>query len=361
MSSPLLWRAFSSTAKSITVAQILLFLPLTLATLSTPAFLLLSLCLAIHSVVHGTMVLLEIPNLTFLQVPIHPFLLLLCFNVFSSNVNPWIMTAARLWGNTLSLWGPFFVLLEGLSSLIVAQRLGQLGKRRIEQADTEISQFTLLVASAAAYVTSAWWIVSSYPAAASSPLSSTFLGVALTALVFLTFIGFVLRKTNIIESSALSLFIAYNVWLCGADQNQPFFLDTASSYLPLIGNLKPHFEALQNFVTNTLPKPVLITLFYRLTILHVASRILPTIGADSWESETGVDNRWDDRPTSTLTRILLTYRQLLFVTVYSHLLLLDHSSQVWWRWINIFFTLIMWGIELLVSADNDAVKDWKVE
>lgn len=125
-------------------------------------------------------------------------------------------------------------------------RLGQLGKRRIEQADTEISQFTLLVASAAAYVTSAWWIVSvslkpsislslsnllckSYPAAASSPLSSTFLGVALTALVFLTFIGFVLRKTNIIESSALSLFIAYNVWLCDADQNQPFFLDTASS------------------------------------------------------------------------------------------------------------------------------------
>jgi hypothetical protein len=66
--------------------------------------------------------------------------------------------------------------------------------------------------------------------------------------------------------------------------------------LPLIGNLKPHFEALQNFVTNTLPKPVLITLFYRLTILHVASRILPTIGADSWESESGVDNRWDDRP-----------------------------------------------------------------
>jgi hypothetical protein len=130
-------------------------------------------------------------------------------------------------------------------------------------------------------------------------MSSTFLGVALTALVFLTLIGFALRRTNIIESSALALFIAYNVWICGLDQSEPTFLAAASSYLPLIGNLKPHFEALVNFVTNTLPKPVLIALLYRLTILHVASRILPTIGADSWESESGVDHGWEDRPVRT--------------------------------------------------------------
>ena len=82
---------------------------------------------------------------------------------------------------------------------------------------------------------------------------------------------------------------------------------------------------------------MLIALLYRLTMLQLASRILPTIGADSWESEEGVDNGWDDRPvlslsrrclsstdphtqTSTLTRILLTYRQSIFITVYSHLL-----------------------------------------
>ncbi|KIK70938.1 hypothetical protein GYMLUDRAFT_33028 [Collybiopsis luxurians FD-317 M1] len=294
MSSFLLWKAVSSTARSITVAQILLFLPLTLSTLSQPAFLLLSLTLALHSIIHGTLVLLwGSPNLSVLQVPIHPFLLLLCFNVFSSSVNPWILAATRFWENALTFSGPFFSLLESLSSLIVAQKLGQEGKKLIEL-DSEIYQFSLLVASAAAYVTSAWWIVVAYPAAASSPLSSTLLGVALTALVFLTFIGFVLRRTNIIESSSLALFLAYNVWLCGIDQDQPFFLE--EKYLPLIGNLKPHLEALQNFVTNTLPKPVLITLLYRLTILHVASRILPTIGSDSWESENGVDNGWEDRP-----------------------------------------------------------------
>lgn len=55
-------------------------------------------------------------------------------------------------------------------------------------------------------------------------------------------------------------------------------------------------QTLVNFVTNTLPKPVLIALLYRLTILHLASYILPTIGADSWEQEYGVDDGWEGRP-----------------------------------------------------------------
>jgi len=247
--------------------------------------------------------------------------------------------------------------MEGLSSLLVVQKLGQQVKRLVVEG--EAYQFGLLIATAVAYVTSAWWIVAAYPAAASSPLSSTLLGVALTAFIFLTIIGMVLRRTNIIESSGLALFIAYNVWLCGFDQKS--FSDPSSSYAPLLPNIIPHLQTLVNFVTNTLPKPVLVALLYRLTILHLASRILPTIGADSWEAEQGVDDGWDGRPTSTLARILLTYRQSIFVTVYSHLLLLDHSSQIWWRWMNIFFTLVIWSVELLVSSEDDISKEWKVD
>lgn len=41
---------------------------------------------------------------------------------------------------------------------------------------------------------------------------------------------------------------------------------------------------------------------------------------------------------------------------------LDHSSQIWWRWMNIFFTLIIWSVELIVSADDDIPeKDWKID
>lgn len=289
----------------------------------------------------------------------HPFLLLLCFNIFSTSaVNPWLVTATNLWGQALKFSGPLFIGMEGMSSLLVAQKIGQEGKKLVDRGESY--QFGMLIAAAAAYVASAWWIVVSYPTAAASPLSSTLLGVALTAFVFLTVIGFVLRRTNVIESSSLALFIAYNVWLCGFDQNS--FTDPASSYAPLLPNILPHVQTLTNFVVNTLPKPVLIALLYRLTILHLASRILPTIGADSWDSEDGVDGGWDDRPTSTLTKLLLTYRQTIFVTVYSHLLLLDHSSQIWWRWMNIFFTLVIWSIELVVGSEDDAVtKEWKID
>ncbi|CAA7258702.1 unnamed protein product [Cyclocybe aegerita] len=354
-----IWSAVQNTARLSTALQILIFLPLTLATISNQAFLLLSLFLTIHSVIHGTISLLWASNaLSVLQVPMHPFLLLLCFNIFSSSPHPCLLTAADWWGTLLTMSGPLFIVMEGMSSLLVVQKLGQGGRRLVGRG--EAYQFGLLISAAVAYVASAWWIVNSYPTAASSPLSSTLLGVALTAFLFITIIGFVLRRTNIIESSGLALFLAYNVWLCGFDQKS--FTDPASSYAPLLPNLMPHFRTLLNFVINTLPKPVLIALLYRLTILHFASRILPTIGADSWESEEGVDSTWNDRPTSTLTQILLTYRQSIFITVYSHLLLLDHSSQIWWRWMNIFFTLVLWSIELTVSSEDDIVeKEWKID
>jgi len=355
----IVWTTVSNVAKLSTVLQILLFLPLTLATLSKNAFLLLSLLLFIHSLIHGTMLLWGFNALSVLQVPVHPFLLLVCFNAFSQSVHPWLLLATVWWERILTLSGPCFPFVEGLSSLLIVQQLGQEGKRLVHE--VEVYQFPILLATAVCYVTSGFWIVMAYPAAASSPLSSTLLGVALTAFFFLTIIGFALRRTNIIESSGLALVIAYNVWLCGFDQES--FSDPASSYAPLLPNIVPHLQALVNFVINTLPKPVLVALLYRLTVLHLASRILPTIGADSWTAEEGADNEWAGRPTSALTRILLTYRQTIFVTVYSHLLLLDHSSQTWWRWMNIFFTLVIWSVELLVSEeDDDAItKDWKVD
>lgn len=79
---------------------------------------------------------------------------------------------------------------------------------------------------------------------------------------------------------------------------------------PLLPNILPHFQTLLNFVINTLPKPVLIALLYRLAILHLASRILPTIGTDSWESGEEVTNSWNDRPV----RLIASQRNCINVT-----------------------------------------------
>jgi hypothetical protein len=70
----------------------------------------------------------------------------------------------------------------------------------------------------------------SYPSAATTPLSSTLFGAALMALTFLTFIGFALRRTNVIESAAMTLYFAYNVWLCSeASDADSQWLDLSST------------------------------------------------------------------------------------------------------------------------------------
>lgn len=43
---------------------------------------------------------------------------------------------------------------------------------------------------------------------------------------------------------------------------------------------------------------------------------------------------------------------------------LDQSSQVWWRWMNVFLTLVIWSVELVVTGEDDSDpigKEWKVE
>jgi len=347
----------SYAARLSTAVQILIFLPLTLATLSTRAFLLLSLLLSIHSLIHGTCLLLWPGSkaLPFLQVPMHSFLLLVCFNIFAGPISPWLLAAADTWGRCLAFSGPLFIMLEGVSSLLVVQKAGQIAKELV--AEGESYQLALLIGTAVAYVSAFWWIVVSYSAAASSPLASTLLGAALCTFFFLSCIGFVLRRTNVVESSGMLLFIAYNVWLCGLGSDEKSVFDSALSYAPLLPNIMPHFEALVNFIRHTLPSHTLFALSYRLTVLQLASRILPTIGGDGFDNAYGVpDDTWEDRPTSALTRLLLTYRQSIFVTVYSHLLLLDPSSQVWTRWMLIFFTMVIWAVELLVSSEDDIGK-----
>lgn len=144
-----------------TALQILLFLPLTLAALSKHAFLLLSLLLSIHALIHGTLLLFWGSDaLSVLQIPMHPFLLLVCFNAFSQTANPWLMTAVTWWGKALTFSGPLFIALEGISSLLVVQRLGQVGKKLVkEEGELEVYSFGVLITTAVAYVASAWWIV----------------------------------------------------------------------------------------------------------------------------------------------------------------------------------------------------------
>lgn len=57
----------------------------------------------------------------------------------------------------MTLSGPVFIVIEGMSSLLVVQKLGQEGKKVVSRG--EAYQFALLIATAVSYVISAWWMV----------------------------------------------------------------------------------------------------------------------------------------------------------------------------------------------------------
>ena len=69
----------------------------------------------------------------------------------------WEGSAADWWGKALRFSSPGFIIIECLSSLVVAQQLGRVGKNLVEE--REGAQFGLLIASAVAYVASAVSIV----------------------------------------------------------------------------------------------------------------------------------------------------------------------------------------------------------
>ncbi|KAK0446394.1 uncharacterized protein EV420DRAFT_1715818 [Desarmillaria tabescens] len=221
--------------------KIFIFLPLTLATLSKPAFLLLSLLLTIHTAIHGTMILFwGSPVLSLLQVLMPP----------SSS------SSASTHSPPPSTHGSALPPPYGFGG---GPEAGVAGEECLVDC---------------------------------VPCSCIFPAVL-----------------DISRSCDYRIALSY--------VHQELSSDPSYSYVPLLPNLIPHLQTLLNFVMNTLPKPVLVALLYRLIVLQLASKILPGIGADSWDNEDGIDNGWEDRPTLTLTRILLTYRQLIFVTVLS--------------------------------------------
>ena len=63
-------------------------------------------------------------------------------------------------------------------------------------------------------------------------------------------------------------------------------------------------------------------------------------------------------PSATcVSQAFLLSRLILHVSA-----VLDPASQVWWRWANVMFTLLLWSVELVVSPDGDDVSTkWKVE
>ncbi|WWD06237.1 hypothetical protein V865_004323 [Kwoniella europaea PYCC6329] len=419
---------FSFTQGMATFTQVLLALPMTLDLLGPPSFLLLSLLFTLHHFLYSTL------RLAFKNTPLAPIISLLAFlSPFISSflvlltlywyLNPPSSTSTTIlppiqhylvnvlpfiYAQILRWVSPLFTLLEGISTLLVVQVVGRVGKGWADEEENndenniEWRSLFGLILAALVYCAGLAGIIKAFPLSPENSFPAFLLGCALTSVLFLSLIGFTLRRTNVLETSLVFVYVVYSAWLSGVEgameprtygsgwlPSPTSSLRQPSSHIP---KSLDSISALFNYalhstfpsfisVSRTLPPHLLLSLIYRVAVLHMAARIVPVIRKSSlgWDDGLSIDGNgsgeqkegfWDGRslgqepPNMRITTVVLSYRRAILIAVYTHLLLLDGGSQTWWRWINIALFLAVWSLELLLDAegdDNESVTRWKVD
>ncbi|OWT37627.1 hypothetical protein J008_00442 [Cryptococcus neoformans] len=393
-----------------TFSQVLLGLPAALSLLGPSSFLLLSLLFTAHHLLYSTLRLCLkntwlaplVSVLAVLSPAISAALALLTLYFHLAPPPPGPSLSHCLvnilpfaYAQILRWVSPLFTLLEGISTLLVIQVAGRVGKGWADEEDRddglEWRTVVALVAAALVYCAGLAGVIKTFP---SLPLPAFLLGAALTAVLFLSLIGFSLKRTNVLETSLVFVYVVYSAWLSGVEAEMPSGSFASSSWFPspsplrqshsLPPTVEPSINSLLTYalhsavpsfikVSETLPPHLVLSLIYRVTVLHLAAKIVPVLRRASMGWDDRDDARegfWDgrtlgDEPANMrITTVFLSYRRAILIAVYTHLLLLDGGSQTWWRWVNIALLLAVWSLELLLDAegdDTDSVTRWKVD
>lgn len=202
---------------------------------------------------------------------------------------------------------------------------------------SEAWQLFFLLSSAIIYGVSGWALYLSFEGvAARGGAASLMMGISLASVAWLTAIAFAIGKGNVIETSLIFAYTAWNIFALSSASSLVFVSDplalvrsfkgqVTSSYLD---RLAPHLaqmvpESLQSFVAESLelvkvtfgqswtflgalasalPASVVVSLVYRLMVLYAASRILPFLlrpGAASRSRSSGHASQWSSSSTSS--------------------------------------------------------------
>lgn len=384
-----------------TFSQVLLGLPAALALLGPASFLLLSLLYTAHHLLYATL------RLALKNTPLAPLvsvaavlspaisaaLALLTLYFYLAPPAPGATLAHCLvnilpfaYAQLLRWVSPLFTLLEGISTLLVIQVAGRVGKGWADEEDRdeglEWRTVVALVAAALVYCAGLAGVVKTFP---SLPFPAFLLGAALTAVLFLSLIGFSLKRTNVLETSLVFVYVVYSAWLSGVEAEMPSgtFGSSSSSFPPpsplrqshpLPSTVGPSVNSLLSYalhaavpsfitVSETLPPHLVLSLIYRVTVLHLAAKIVPVLRRASmgWDDRDEREGFWDGRtlgdepavccisdthtPLSyvltkrgkinknmRITTVFLSYRRAILIAVYTHLLrasLLYIHFQAW--------------------------------
>ncbi|CEQ42925.1 SPOSA6832_04799 [Sporobolomyces salmonicolor] len=396
-------------------AQILLYLPLALDIAGKECMLALSLLLTLSFALSATLHLITrntrlkplSTTLSFLQPLLIPAFLLLALNLYSSDSHsptasasasfrhkllhhtphappshPAHPTSSALvdfarhaplyWASLLRTLSPIFVILEGLCTLLCIQRVSRFTLGRIEGSRSpDLLRMAVLIVAAGVYVGSAYFLWESYESVPDT-ISATLIGVAVTAILFLSGISFSIQKGNVIETSLMLAYAVFQIFhlssrpqmYSGGLLKHVLKAPGTNGHPPLPPVVLQSLDAISSAVSQTfgagvefvmaassaVPIHVLVGLFYRVAVLYAATRTVLALKRETGGYE---DNRSlsEEEPAARVMTIVLAYARGLLIAVYTHLLLERHQS--YWAWINIFVTIALWGIELKIGAQND--------
>lgn len=226
-------------------------------------------------------------------------------------------------------------------------------------------------------------------------IDAILIGVTMTTAVFLCAYGISSGRGNPIESSLLFAYMVLCVYQIFTDYMPSENVEEHSTSQPDIPPLPPIIMASYStflHVVSTLPyaihsslaflyaafqtitPSVIISLAYRLIVFYCATRIIPSVkdlGARALMQEPDFE---DSEAAGFLLGVFSWFSPSILVAVYTSLLLQHFSASdgpdgwtlrggdvggTTWRWINIGLTMLLYGVELYLSPDDQ--DHWKVD
>ncbi|KOS23084.1 Uncharacterized protein ESCO_003456 [Escovopsis weberi] len=302
------------------------------------------------------------------------------------------------WDNVLRYAGPAFQLLEGFCTLLVIQAAGQITRWLVNRGRSDTWVILLLTLSGSIIASAVYflWRVAQFPQI--NNVDAALIGVTVTTAVFLCTYGIGSGRGNPIESSLLFAYVVLCVYqiftdylpsdLSGHDDSAsphpdnipplpPIIMASYSTLLHVLSSLPLAIHsslALLYAAFQTITPSVIISLAYRLLVFYCATRIIPSVrdlGAQALMHDPDFD---DTEASSMFVNFISHYSPSILIAVYTSLLLQHFSTSDgpdgWtlrggdvggstWRWINVGITMVLYGVELYLSKDEQ--DHWKVD
>jgi len=325
------------------------------------------------------------------------------------------------WEKTLIWSTPLFQFLEGFSSLLVIQALGQITRWLVNREGgdswmvsgprvysdmntcTDTYEIGLLGLSSTVFSSSLYflWRITTFPEL--NTTDALLIGATITCVVFLCSWGVFTGRGNAVESSLLFAYVTLCIYQIFTDYQPstpkpetitpvqpdypplpPVIMATYSTLLHYLSSLPTAMHASFNFfwaVVMTITPSVIISLVYRVFVMYAAARIIPAIresGARALSQEPSLE---DDDDAGRFLGFLTWFSPSILIAVYTSLLM-QHFSSVngsgrgdeWvlvggggdaggnlFRWLNVVFVQILYALELYMSRDDVMVPHWKVD